>query len=129
MDEKLSYYLNKLHQRNNDDAYFSLLHIDAAQVTQLIDAYHVETDVKVKVQLIDIIWQHRLPECLEFLGAVLQDKHAEIWKAALDGIVGIGGQRAVKILETEKQRLYDKPNPPLHRIEWVEEALLQAKNT
>ena len=122
-------YLQQLHQPDHDDAFFSLIEADNAIVPRLVEAYQSETDPRIRAMLIEIIWQHRLPSSLEFLTQALHDDHPEVWKAALDGIVGIGGDASLAIRVQQKDWLQAHPEPSNLRLRWIEEALQQLTGT
>ncbi len=125
MSDPVQEYLQQLHQPDHDDAFFRLIEADDAIVPGLIEAYHSETDPHLRATLIEIIWRHRLPSSLEFLAQALHDDHSEVWKAALDGIVGIGGDASLALLAQQKQWLQAHPEPSNLRFRWIEEALQQ----
>lgn len=125
MSEPLQEYLRQLHQPNHADAFFRLIEADDALVPRLIEAYHAEDNPQVRATLIDIIWQHRLPSSLNFLAQALHDEHPEVWKVALDGIVGIGGDAALALLMQHRDQLQSNPGSSDVRLRWIEEALQQ----
>jgi HEAT repeat protein len=125
MSDPIQEYLQQLHQPQHDNAFFSLIEADDAVVPQLIEAYQSHTDSHFRATLTEIIWQHRLPSSLEFLVQALHDEHDEVWKAALDGIVGIGGDASLAILIQQQDRLQSEPDPTNIRLRWIEEAIQQ----
>jgi hypothetical protein len=126
-DDEFLYYVQQLHAADADHAYFALLtDTTEANVSKLIAAFHRETDDKVKADLVEIIWQRRLPETLDFLAQVLHHPKPEIWKNALDGIVAIGTAQALIVLEDEKRRLLSiSSRDSASRLEWIDEAIEQ----
>jgi hypothetical protein len=122
--DEISFYLRQYRQSKSEDAYFALIHLDEAQLPDLMVAYHHEVDVDIRALLVEVVSHYKQPNTLDFLRTALQNAHPSIWKNALDGIVSIGGQRGIEILEEEKQRqLADKASAD--RIEWIEEAIQQ----
>lgn len=124
MDEYVDHYLKELRGWNCENACFSLLEADNSCLPLLIQAYYAETRVDVSAMLVEIIWQHRQPETLGFLAEVLQEPHRELWRAALDGIVTLGGRSGLDILKAEKERLLEKRDRS-ERIEWIDEVAEQ----
>ena len=126
-DEMISAYIEQLRTGDSEYAYSSLLtDISKTDVPKLIHAYHSETMLKVQAALVEIIWQQRLPETLEFIAVALENPHPEIWKSALDGIVAIGTPRAMTILQAEKKRLLALESERVSsRLEWIDEAIQQ----
>jgi hypothetical protein len=100
----VSEYLKQLRD-NAQNAWFSLVEVDDSAIPLLIDAYHFESNLAVKETLVEIIWQHRNPVVLDFLGEVLQHEDARLWKMALDGTVAINDRGGISVLEAEKNRL------------------------
>jgi hypothetical protein len=129
MSDPVQEYLRQLRQPDHDAAFFSLIEADAAIVPRLIEAYHTEADPHTRAILIEVIWQHRLPSSLDFLAQALHDDRPEVWKAALDGIVGIGGDAGLVLLVQYKDQLQANPEPSDVRLRWIEEAIQQLTGT
>jgi len=108
-----------------ENAYNALLTNTATEdVPALIAAYDAERNAKVKARLVEIIWQKRAPDSLRFLEQALQRPEAAVWRAALDGIVAIGGEKALALLETEKRRMYSNLSADMGlRADWIDEAI------
>jgi hypothetical protein len=99
MDEMLHYYLKQLKSLDNEDAYHSLLELEGNIIPSLIEIYNQESDVDIKEQLIEIIWQRKKDsEVLQFLSQAIKHENPIIWKMALDGFVSIGGPEVLKFL-------------------------------
>ncbi len=120
----ITHYIARLIGPERDDAFHSLVEADNIVVPYLIDAFKGEQNIAVRTELIEIIWQHRLPETIEFLSDVLDDKNPEIWKRALDGLVSIGGLPAIDAILSAQQR----PQRDQQRMKWLNEALEQIKS-
>jgi hypothetical protein len=122
----IAYYLHQLRQSKSEDAFFALIHLEEAQVSELINAYRDENRVDIQVLLVEIISHYKQPSSLGFLASALQNPNSQVWKNALDGIVSIGGQASIQVLEAEKQRLLVEKHFS-ERVEWIEEALQQIR--
>jgi HEAT repeat protein len=129
MSDPVQEYLQQLHQPDHDDAFFSLIEADHAIVPRLIDACQSESDPYIRATLIEIIWQHRLPLSLDFLAQALNDDHSEVWKAALDGFVGIGGEASRAILIRYRDHLQPMRKDANIHLHWIDEALQQLAGT
>lgn len=129
MDEMVLRYLRQLREPKSEDAYFALLELDDAQIPDLIEAYHQETNIRAKSALVEIIWKHASYDSLDFLRTAFHDDHEEVWKAALDGIVARGGADSIEILENEKKHLSADPFQASSRLEWIDEAIEQIKQS
>ncbi len=123
--EEIAHYIQQLHSPDSENAYNALLTNTATEnVPALIAAYDAERNAKVKARLIEIIWQKRAPDSLRFLDQALQRPEAAVWRAALDGIVAIGGEKALALLETEKRRMYSNLSADMGlRADWIDEAI------
>ena len=110
---------------NCEDAYHHLIEADHAVIPYLVEAYQVEQEAALRALLVEIIWQHRVPETVEFLSTALQDPAPEVWKAALDGLVILGGSAAVCTLETVRCELLSDRQGRTVQMEWIDEALQQ----
>jgi HEAT repeat protein len=120
--EMASYYIQRLTGPDGEDAYHSLVEADDAVVPLLIEASRVERNSAIRAELVEIIWQHRLPETVRFLAEALDDPAPEVWKSALDGLVALGGPSAIRVLESAKQKAF-----PRDRADWIDEALQQLR--
>ncbi len=120
MDEYIQHYLERL---DTENAYTALLELDKSAVPLLVQAFREEAEVWRRVILLDVIWRHRLDGTAEFLGEVLQDDQLEIFEAALDGLIALGGSDTIAILEAEKYRLLIIGGDPRVRIKWIDEAM------
>src|SRR2546425_1035340 len=98
LDSYSAYYLDRLKGSDWEDAYHSLIEADDAIVPILIKAYRTEAEPTVRATLVEIIWQHRVPETVEFLSEALADNHPEVWKS--NSTVTLGGPAAILILES-----------------------------
>jgi hypothetical protein len=125
-DEDLSYYLRELRAKS-EDAFSALRsHIESSDIPKLIAAFYAEPVIAVKADLLEIIWQQRMPDTLSFLATVLQHPNSKLWLVALDGIVAIDTPLAMTILETEKSRLLSSQlHDATARLEYIIEAIQQ----
>jgi hypothetical protein len=118
-----TYYLERLKGVDWDTAYHSLIDADHAILPMLIHAYRTEADPTVRATLVEIIWQHRVPETVSFLSEALNDNHPEVWKNALDGFVALGDSSAIQILESAKHQIQGTNRTRPVRIDWIDEAI------
>ena len=111
-----------------EHAYHRLIEADDAIVPILIKAYRTEADPAVRATLVEIIWQHRVPETISFLSEALDDNHPEVWKSALDGFVTLGSPAAIQVLESVRQRIWAGSQAKSDRIAWIDEAIEQIRH-
>ncbi|PYV40512.1 MAG: hypothetical protein DMG06_20065 [Acidobacteria bacterium] len=110
-----------------EHAYHRLIEADDAIVPILIKAYRTEADPAVRATLVEIIWQHRVPETISFLSEALDDNHPEVWKNAVDGFVTLGSASAIHMLESAKQRMQTDNQANSVRIDWIDGAIQQIR--
>jgi hypothetical protein len=125
-DEYAPYCLHRLQGPESESAYHDLVAADHAVVSILIDAFRAEQDPEIRALLVDIIWQHRLPETAGFLTEALADLHPEVWKSALDGLVTLGPS-AIPALQSVRDHAPLASPAERTRVEWIDEALGQMK--
>lgn len=77
-----------------DDAWHSLRELGPVALPLLHEEYYSIDDFVKRIAIIQIVSQWRTQESLRFLAACLRDPHPDVWKAALDGVVSIGGPGA-----------------------------------
>jgi hypothetical protein len=110
---------------NSDNAHHALIEQSPGIIPVLAAAFWREPDSSKRALLVEIIWQYRTPESLEFLARAVVDQDAAVWKSALDGFVAIGGSQASHLLQQEKHRLIGLGPRQAERLAWVEEAINQ----
>ena len=124
MDDLAAYavhYVKELKSGDRENAYFRLIEAEHTIAPILIEPFHSEQDPDIRSELVAIVWQHRLPETIEFLAQALDDHSSEVWENALDGLVAIGGKAAIRVLESARRR----SEHDAQRGEWIDEAIEQ----
>ena len=122
------YNLQRLKQAEYDDAYHSLIEADDAVIPLLIEAFRAEPHSATRATLAEIVWQHRVPETIDFLSEALDDNHPEVWKSPLDGFVALGSPAAIQVLELVKQRVPTGSQAKSGRVGWIDEAIQQTRD-
>ena len=117
--EFVDHYLPSL--KSDDDAFHSLLEADSAVIPHLIESYQQTDDTQLQTRLVEVVWQHRESSSLPFLLTALKSSTDGTWKAALDGVVAIGGQSAIEGIQGVLPSLEGE------KVRWVEEALEQVR--
>ncbi len=112
----------RLQGPERDQAWFNLVEAPAAVLPELMAAYRSERDAAVRAVLVEVIWQHRQPATLDFLGQALHDPDERVWQQALDGIVTIGGPAAHQVLQ--RAIAWAERGWPTHEefLGWLDEA-------
>ena len=126
-NEYAAFYIERLKGPDGENAYHSLIEADNAIIPILIDAFRDEQDSEIRSDLVEVIWQHPLPDTTGFLSEAVDDPAPEVWKSALDGLVAIGGKPAIQILESARQRLWSGSRKERTKAEWIDEAIQQIK--
>lgn len=88
------------------------------------EAYGRENDGRRREILIHCLWQFRDITALPTLAAALRDPDARVWKEALDGIVTLGGDAALRVLEEARGIPSEEAKAETKR-EWIDEAIRQ----
>jgi hypothetical protein len=116
LPELVSYYVLRL----KSSEYFCY-DLPVKAIPLLVDKFYIERSPEIEASILEVIWQFRRPESIEFLASLLDDQNGLVWKASLDGLVSIGGfesKEAIRlaIIRNESSKM---------KIEWFEEALEQ----
>jgi HEAT repeat protein len=119
--------ITQLSGPNCENARHSLIEADHAVIPYLVEACQVEQDSAIRALLVEIIWQHHVPATIELLSTALADPAPQVWKAALDGLVALGGATAVCALEAAKHEVLSGRQGGTIQIEWIDEALQQIR--
>jgi len=114
-------YLHRYRQGDCDLAFFGLLEADHEVLPELIAAFRVEPDGRVRAFLVEVIWQHREPSVVPFLGEALRDSESDVWRQALDGLVTLASPAALEVLHSARRLATDEFSG------WLEEAIEQVK--
>jgi hypothetical protein len=115
----VEHYVAKLSGPHAETAWHSLVEAGPPALPHVVRALDVASDLQVRVRLIQVIAQYRSQEAVPLLTGMLQDRKADIWKAALDGLVMVGGRLALDSLDAAK------PTAGPEQREWIDEAIEQ----
>ena len=126
---QIDYYLEMYRRGDIDNAFHGLLETDHEILPELMQVYRRERDVDVREFLIKIIWEHRDPSIVRFLGEVLTENEPGVWREALNGLVSLASPDALQILQSARTRVCSakRESEEFHR--WLEEAIEQATST
>ena len=106
---------------DRENAYHRLLDLGEAALPFLAKALELEANTSVRSTLVEIVWHTRSANALPLLAHCLQDSDPYVWKAALDGLVTLGGSSALGVLEGSKQGSNSE------KLECIQEALDQVR--
>jgi hypothetical protein len=89
-------YVGELSGSRADDACHSLLELGPVALPHVEAAFRLARDADVRLRLAQVVCHTRSIEAIPFLGELLHNEDAEIWKTALDGLVMVGDQPAAR---------------------------------
>ena len=104
------------------NAWYTLVVAGASALPQVVEAYHNASDRHTRLVLLSIVTEYRTPEALDFWAGVLASLDDDFWKAALDGLVSLGGESSRRVLSEGLAAA----NPT--KREWIEEAIAQVRS-
>lgn len=117
--EYVRYYVARLAGSDAEDAWHALVEAGPDAVPFVEDAFATVESPDVKVALLQVVSQWRSADATRFLSHQLGDPAADIWKAALDGLVATGGPTVLDLLRSTRARTASE------RAEWIDEAIRQ----
>jgi hypothetical protein len=112
----------------NQGAFCGLLEMEHGILLELMAAFRSESDNRVREFLVEIIWQHRQPSAIPFLGEALHDREAAVWKQALDGLVTLASPAALEVLCAARTRQFPVQRETKEFRRWLDEAIEQAES-
>ena len=121
--ERVEYSLKELTGNDWENAWHSLVEMGPGALPYIIQAFEQGCDRSVALNLILVVNECRTSAALPFLASLLLNTDPGIWKAALDGIVTIGGTAAAECLRGISETLDAEILP------WIQEALAQIKES
>jgi hypothetical protein len=123
---ELEYYLEKARTGEIEAAFHGLLELPGDRILNLLDAFRVESDPVVREMIVRVISALGSPDAIEFLGTALNDRHPEVWKSALDGLVSNASPISRQAVERAKDgTAIGDPE----RAGWLAEAINQINET
>jgi HEAT repeat protein len=112
-------YVGQLAGPRADDAWHSLVEAGPSGLPYVVEAFRATPDTGIRVSLIEVVGQYRSSEAVPFLAGLLYDRDPEIWKAALDSLVTIGGPAVRDALAAAEMAATEE------RRAWIAEAIQQ----
>jgi hypothetical protein len=80
-------------------AFHSLIELGPCVLPELESRFSETNDDRLRAELIEIARRLRADSALSFFAAALRDRAPVVWKAALDGLVDLGTDEALRTLE------------------------------
>lgn len=119
LQEFVDHYVAELSGPNAFTAWHSLIEAGPSALPLVVEAFHAAIDVRVKLSLVKLVSEYRSEYAVPFLSSCLTDRRTEIWKAALDGLVILGGAPAMEALREARN------TAPREQRHWIDEAMQQ----
>jgi len=125
---QMSDYLQWLREGRREEAFFALLEMDHGVLPELIAAFRAEPDHQVRAFIVEVVWQHRQPSVIPFLGEALCDSEPAVWQQAMDGLVSLGSPAALGVLRSARTRQFRRPRDADSFLASLEEAIAQVES-
>jgi hypothetical protein len=119
-------YLEMFRSGNADDAFHGLLESDHDILPELMAVFRSEQDGGVREFLVRVIWKLGERSVIPFLGEVLSDNEALVWRQALDGLVSLATPAALDVLRAARARQFATQREAEEFRRWLEEAIEHA---
>lgn len=118
--EIVDYYIGEFLAGRCKDAAFGLAEtdLDLDVIPELINVYESTDDTDVKVFVIEVVSDFRLPSSFGFLRHALRREEQEIWKSALNGLAMAESADSVDAMELVLASVTDD-----NKRAWIEEAI------
>ena len=122
-------YLGRLRAGDIDGAFHGLTDLGPRVIQPLVAAYRTEGSPQTRAALLRIISEFRTPLALPLLEEALRAHPTGDWEVALDGLVTLASEEAVRVIESVLDDEDQKGQPNEEFMAWLREALQQAYAT
>ena len=126
--QRVAGFLDRFRNGDCEAAFFGLIESGRETLPILMEAFHAETDRKVRDFLVEVIWQHRDESAIPFLASVLNDSEPAVWKQAIDGLVTLASVEAANALRAARSRQFARKADRDEFQQWIDEAIEQVNN-
>jgi hypothetical protein len=104
-----------------------LIQHESEAIAELESAFRAATDTRLRVFLLQVIWQHRHQSVIPLLAEALLDCEPQVWKESLDGLVTLASPASIDAMRSARTRQFTKPQEAEEFRLWLEEAIQQAE--
>jgi len=119
LQEHVDHYVAQLSGPNAFSARHSLIQAGPAALPVVVEAFSSSRDPHVKVSLVQLVSEYRSGDAVPFLQTALSDSNADIWQAALDGLVILGSRAALDALRAARSAARTEQRS------WIHDAIVQ----
>ena len=122
LEHKVREYLSRPQRYWDDEEPKDIYGIAALPIFSA--AFDRESDPTRRAYITRIVWRYRDIAALPTLAKAIRDGNEAVWKDAVDGLVYVGGESALRILRDSLEDVAMLPDAA-NRQEWIEEAITQ----
>jgi hypothetical protein len=119
--------LEQHQQGRHWDTFHTLLEANDNILSELIDVFNKEPDAEFRAFLVQVVWEHRNPSVIPFLGNALSSSEPLIWKEAMDGLVALASPASLDALLSARSRRFPRKQDTEEFQGWLEEAIEQVR--
>jgi HEAT repeat protein len=119
LQEFVDHYVAELSGPNAFSALHSLIEAGPSALPLVVEAFQAATDPQVRLSLVKLVSEYRSEAAVPFLALCITDRSNAIWRAALDGLVILGGASAMEALREARTAATTYQRP------WIDEAMQQ----
>jgi hypothetical protein len=127
--EAAAYYLGRLRDGPDEDAFFGLIEAGPAVLPLLTDAFGRQENRGIRGRIAECVWQLRRPEAIGFLADRLLDPDPGLWREALNELVATGGAGAVWALQAVRESLPAAGPKSAISAGWIDEGVGQIQES
>jgi HEAT repeat protein len=122
LTNRVAEQLQRVRRGDPGDAFFNLLEMEHDVLPELMAAFRAESDRDVRAFIVNVIWEHRQPSVISFLGEALRDPEQIVRQEALDGLAALASPEALDVLTSAREQASDGEFRG-----WLDEAIEQAR--
>jgi hypothetical protein len=120
----VTHYLAMLSDPDAPDPCRSLWEMGEVTLPYLVEAFERTQSREVQQRIGEVVCQLRAPAALPFLQELLNGSDSRLWKLALDGLVTLGGNPAIRNVVVETL-VAARENANADKRAWIDEAIEQ----
>jgi HEAT repeat protein len=121
--EITDYYIDEFIRDRSEDAWHSLVEIGPIAIPKIMAIIDYVNDLEVIVALLRLLGEYGSDSAIPALVNALADSRMEVWMAALDALVSIGGSQVLEALHHQTNSEIDSG-----RRDWIAEAIMQVES-